>query len=193
MAEMVLVVGNGEWPRNELLQTLLETAEFTIALDGAADRFDSWDVVVGDLDSISNPDDFEGDNNQENSDLTKALIQYDVDAVVGIEGGRLDHRIAAFTALFESDSDAILYFDRWRACRVAKSGLEIELKKDTICSLMAFGKATKVSMSGTRYELNSEDLASGTRGVGNKAVANEVIINHESGDLLFIWEANALE
>ena len=63
MAEMVLVVGNGKWPRNELLQTLLETAEFTIALDGAADRFDSWDVVVGDLDSISNPDDFEGDNN----------------------------------------------------------------------------------------------------------------------------------
>ena len=34
------------------------------------------------------------DSNQENSDLAKALIQYDVDAVVGVEGGRLDHRIA---------------------------------------------------------------------------------------------------
>ena len=100
MAEMVLVVANGDWPSNELVQTLLENSEFTIALDGAADRFEGWDVVVGDLDSIANSQGLEKDDNQENSDLAKALIEYDVDAVVGVEGGRLDHRLAAFTALF---------------------------------------------------------------------------------------------
>ena len=104
MAGMVLVVANGDWPSDDLVQTLLDTAEFTIALDGAADRFEEWDVVVGDLDSIANSDGIEKDDNQENSDLAKALIQYDVDAVVGIEGGRLDHRLAAFTALFETQS-----------------------------------------------------------------------------------------
>ena len=135
---MVLVVANGDWPSNDLLQTLLENAEFTIALDGAADRFEGWDVVVGDLDSIANSEGIERDDNQENSDLAKALCAYDVDAVVGVEGGRLDHRLAAFAALFESQSDAILYFDGWRACRVGESGLNIDLNKGTICSMMAF-------------------------------------------------------
>ena len=87
MSGMVLVVANGEWPSEELLQTLLDNAEFTIALDGAADRFEGWDVIVGDLDSIANPNGIEKDENQQNSDLAKALIEYEVDAVVGVEGG----------------------------------------------------------------------------------------------------------
>ena len=192
MAGMVLVVANGDWPSNELFQTLLENAEFTIALDGAADRFEGWDIVVGDLDSIANSEGIEKDENQENSDLAKALIAYDVDAVVGVEGGRLDHRLAAFTALFESQSDAILYFDGWRACRVSESGLDIELNQGTICSLMAFGKVKNVTLKGVEFELSNELLNSGTRGVGNKSISKEVSVSHEGGDLLFIWEANAL-
>ena len=43
----------------------------------------------------------------------KPLNEYEVGGL-GVEGGRLDHRLAAFTALFESQSDAILYFDGWR-------------------------------------------------------------------------------
>ena len=192
MDGFTLVVANGEWPREELLLTLQEKADFTIALDGAADRFDSWDVIVGDMDSIKESRPEFIDSNQENSDLAKALIQYDVDAVVGIAGGRLDHRIAAFTSLFESQSDAILYFDGWRACRVDISGLEIELEIGTICSLMAFGNVKNVSISGVDYELKSEDLQTGTRGVGNKAKSNPVTISHDGGDLLFTWEASAL-
>ena len=192
MDGFTLVVANGEWPREELILTLHEKADFTIALDGAADRFDFWDVIVGDMDSITESRPEFIDSNQENSDLAKALIQYDVDAVVGIEGGRLDHRIAAFTSLFESQSDAILYFDGWRACRVDISGLESELEVGTICSLMAFGDVKKVSISGVDYQLESEDLHTGTRGVGNKTNSNSVTISHDGGDLLFIWEASAL-
>ena len=192
MDGFTLVVANGEWPSEELLITLQEKADLTIALDGAADRFDSWDVVVGDMDSITESRPEFIDSNQENSDLAKALIQYDVDAVVGVEGGRLDHRIAAFTSLFESKSDAILYFDGWRACRVDISGLEIELEIGTICSLMAFGNVANVSIYGVDFEIKSENLQTGTRGVGNKANSNPVKISHDGGDLLFIWEANAL-
>ena len=192
MAGMVLVVANGNWPSKELIQTLLDNAEFTIALDGAADRFEGWDIVVGDLDSITNSEGIKKYESQENSDLAKALIEYEVDAVVGIEGGRLDHQLAAFTALFESQSDAILYFDGWGACRVADSGLEIELEKGTICSVMALGKVENVRLQGVEFTLDGENLYSGTRGVGNKSVSTEVSISHDGGDLLFIWEANEL-
>lgn len=192
MSGMTLVVANGEWPNEDLMQTLIENSEFVIALDGASDRFDAWDVVVGDMDSVKDSSRFEADKNQENSDLAKALLRYDVDAVVGIDGGRLDHRIGAFTALFETESDAILYFNGWRACRVGVSGLEIELESGTSCSLMALGKVANVSLKGTEFELENQDLFSGTRGIGNKAISNEILISHSGGDLLFIWEANEL-
>ena len=192
MADMVLVVANGEWSDSGLVETMIEASTFKIALDGAADRFDSWDVVVGDMDSISNPELHDADSNQENSDLAKALEIYDVDAVVGIAGGRLDHQIAAYTSLFESNSDAILYFDGWRACRVHTSGLEIDLAIGTICSLMPFGEVKNVSISGVDFILENEHISSGTRGVGNRVTEEVVKISHEGGDLLFIWEANEL-
>ncbi len=192
MTGMSLVIANGQWPEENLIQTLIENAEFIVALDGAADRFDSWDVVVGDMDSVSAPERFDADLNQNNSDLAKALIEYEIDAVVGIDGGRLDHRLAAFAALFESKSNAILYFSGWRACRVDKNGLDIELEPGTTCSLMAFGKVENVSLKGTEFELENQDFFTSTLGVGNKVVSNEVLITHEGGDLLFIWEANEL-
>ena len=190
MADMVLVVANGEWSDSGLVETMIEASTFKIALDGAADRFDSWDIVVGDMDSISNPELHDADSNQENSDLAKALKNYDVDAVVGIAGGRLDHQIAAYTSLFETNSDAILYFDGWRACRVHTSGLEIDLAIGTICSLMPFGNVNNVTWKGVEFILENEDMSSGTRGVGNRVTEEVVNISHEGGDLLFIWEAN---
>ena len=192
MADMVLVVANGEWGDSRLVETMIETSTFKIALDGAADRFNTWDVVVGDMDSISNPEQYETDPNQDNSDLAKALEMYDVDAVVGISGGRLDHQIAAYTSLFETNSDAILYFDGWRACRVHSSGLEIDLPIGSICSLMPFGNVKNVSISGVDFVLENENLSTGTRGIGNKVTEQIVKISHEGGDLLFIWEANEL-
>ena len=192
MSGMTLVVANGEWPNEDLMQTLIENSEFVIALDGASDRFDAWDVVVGDMDSVEDSSRFEADKNQENSDLAKALLKYDVDAVVGIGGGRLDHLLGAFTALFETESDAILYFEGGRACRVGILGLEIELESGTSCSLMALGKVANVSIKGTEFELENQDLFTGTRGIGNKAISNEILISHDGGDLLFIWGANEL-
>ena len=189
MAGRVLVVANGDWPSKELMDTLLEDAEIVVACDGAADRLEHCDFVIGDMDSWSKQKQIESIEivDQENSDLAKALEYFDVDWIVGVEGGRMDHRLAAFTSLCETNSSAILYFDGWRACLVPKEGLEIELKENSICSLFAFGKVEGVSISGTEYELKNQMLSTGTKGVGNRVVESEVKINHESGDLIFIW------
>jgi thiamine pyrophosphokinase len=189
MAEFVLVVANGEFPSDELFGTLIEQADFTIALDGAADRFEGWDVVIGDLDSIENREGHEAMNNQNDSDLAKALKKYDVDAVVGIAGGRLDHQLQAYTSLVESNSDAILYLDGWRACRIPDEGLNIELKSGSICALFALGPVESVTLTGCEFEMSNENLNTGTKGVGNSAKGGNVEISHAAGDLLFIWSA----
>ena len=49
-----------------------------------------------------------------------------------------------------------------------------------------------VSLEGTEFNLNKQDLFTGTQGVGNKVVSEEISVSHEGGDLLFIWEANEL-
>ena len=149
MAGRVLVVANGEWPSKELMDTLLEDAEIVVACDGAADRLEHCDFVIGDMDSWSKQKQIESIeiSGQENSDLAKALEYFEVDWIVGVEGGRIDHRLAAFTSLCETNSSAILYFDGWRACLVPKEGLEIELKENSICSLFAFGNVEGVSIS----------------------------------------------
>ncbi len=190
MGEFILVIGNGNWPSKALIQTLIEKSDTIIALDGAADKFDSWDIVIGDMDSINNQEQYEADTSQCDSDLAKALRRYDVNAVVGIEGGRLDHQLAAFTSLFETNSNAIVYSDSWRACRVPIEGLELNLDIGTRCSIMPFGTVKGVNLNGCEYELSNQDIKTGTLGVGNKINSNPVNISHESGDLLFIWEAN---
>ena len=191
MADRVLVVANGIWPSDELMNTLIEEADIIVACDGAADRLERCDVVIGDLDSWSGKGDMEVIklDDQESSDLSKALKHFDTDWVVGVEGGRLDHRLAAFSALCETNSSAILYFDGWRACLVQKDGLNIELENGTDCSLFAFGIVKGINLSGTEFTLENETLKTGTRGVGN-IVSNSVVnISHKSGELLFIWSA----
>ncbi len=191
MADRVLIVANGNWPSEKLMNTLIEESDLIVACDGAADRLEYCDVVIGDLDSWSGKGEMEviKVEDQENSDLSKALNHFDADWVVGIEGGRLDHRLAAYTALCETNSSAILYFDGWRACLVQKEGLNIELESGTKCSLIAFGIVEGIRLTGTEFTLENETLKTGTKGVGNTVCDSIVNISHDSGDLLFIWSA----
>lgn len=193
MGEKILVVGNGHWEENQLFHDLLSNSDFVIALDGAADRFDGWHEVIGDMDSIKNSKGLFKDESQDNSDLSKALSKYKVTTVFGIDGGRLDHRIGAFTSLFETKSDAILYFDGWRACRVPDSGLKMNLNTGSNCALFAFGIVESVTISGTEFELKNQNLETGTLGLGNRVKNRVVEITKSKGDLLFIWEENGHE
>ena len=190
MAGNILVVGNGDWEENQFFNDLLSKSDLVIALDGAADRFDGWHEVIGDMDSIKNSEGFFKDISQDNSDLSKALSKYKVNRVFGIDGGRLDHRIGAFTSLFETKSDAILYFDGWRACRVPDLGLKMALEKNSNCALFAFGTVESVSIIGTEFELQNQNLETGTLGLGNRVKNHIVEITKSKGDLLFIWEEN---
>ncbi len=192
MGEEILVVGNGKWERTPLFEKLISKADFIIALDGAADKFEEWDVVVGDMDSIKTIGDHEIDKNQDNSDLSKALEKYPVSSVFGIDGGRLDHRIGAFVSLIETDSDAILYFDGWRACRIPDVGKKFHLKVGSNCALFSLGNSKSVTITGVEYQLETQDLKTGTIGLGNTVTKPEVFVQKSEGDLLFIWEENEL-
>ena len=129
----------GEWSLAEVLQGREVFAEYehVLALDGAAIRMVDAGIVptaiIGDLDSVDNTtlEHCKANGslvihtpNQEQSDVAKGLHwaektypneQIDL---IGIELGRYDHNLAAYSALFECNTSARILMDGWSALRV---------------------------------------------------------------------------
>ena len=201
----VLIVANGEWPQQFDVVDRSEAYRVVVALDGAANRLIGNnkipDVLLGDLDSVSEsvleqcksfgvtivhtPD-------QQRSDISKGLdwVQRtypdsDVD-IIGVEIGRYDHHLAAYSALFECNSDATILLDGWQARRVSQTPTDIETKPNSIISLIPFGDVTGATIKGCQFSLDNETLTTGTRGISNIATGTSISVSVESGDLLLL-------
>ena len=203
----VLIVANGEWPSSFNLQHERTTYDQIVALDGAANRLLELnlapDVIVGDLDSITtsvlNQCESSGVHivripSQEKSDISKGLqwVQQEqpnarID-VIGVEIGRYDHHLAAYSALFECQSSATLLLNGWTATRVDSNPTTFQVKPHAIISLIPFGSVQGVTLEGCQYPLQNASLTTGTQGVSNKAIESEIVVSAQSGDLLLLIE-----
>jgi thiamine pyrophosphokinase len=205
--QSILIVANGAWPEGFDLEQEINKYATVVALDGAANHLVQSglfpDVVLGDFDSIdemvleqckaaqvnivATPD-------QERSDISKGLEwvhktypESNVD-VVGVEIGRYDHHLAAYSALFECNSLATIILDGWEACRVSSTPRNIDTKPDKSLSLLPFGTVTGVHLEGCQYPLQSEILTTGTRGISNKTIGSTITASVETGHLLLLVE-----
>lgn len=108
------VIGNGEFPRREIMDNWLRRVSFTACCDGAADRFLSMgltpDSIIGDCDSLSDETKLQYAPmicriaDQESNDQTKAVrylaskgIQNMV--ILGATGRRDDHTLGNISLL----------------------------------------------------------------------------------------------
>ena len=193
----VLLAGNGDFPSPKFLKDLVKSADKIIGIDGGADRLQLHDVIpniiIGDMDSISAKyiADFSGEiytvKSQEETDLVKGLNWcytqgYDSVDIIGIEGGRVDHQLAAFAAICEvPNMDAVLHFNDYLAQRLTENW-ETELQLGTQISLFAFGTVRNLSLFGFQYELNNEKLTFCSKGVSNRTTSKKIAITHNSED-----------
>ena len=203
----VLIVANGAWPKSFKIDEVFAEYEHVLALDGAANRMVDAGIVptaiIGDLDSIDNTtlEHCKANGslvihtpNQEQSDIAKGLHwaentypneQIDL---IGIELGRYDHNLAAYSALFECNSSARILMDGWSALRVNSIPNRIQVRKGAIVSLIPFGDVTGVSLQGCEYSLEHASMSTGTQGVSNKAIDATIVVSAQSGDLLLLFE-----
>ena len=203
----VLIVANGEWPSSFNLQHQATAYDVLVALDGGANRFLEFDlipdVIVGDLDSITtsvlNQCESSGVQiiripSQEKSDISKGLqwVQQELPNaridIIGVEIGRYDHHLAAYSALFECQSSATILLDGWTATRVESNPTTFQVKPGAIISLIAFGSVQDVTLEGCQYPLQNASLTTGTQGVSNKAIESKIVVSAQSGDLLLLIE-----
>ena len=192
-----LLCADGEWPPESVWKPLSEQCGVIIGVDGGTDAAISRNIAVnlatGDFDSITDteverialPD-------QNSSDLEKTL-QYAAEngaetvEVVGVEGGEIDHQLAAFAALIEAppELDIHLHMSEHVVMRCLDE-LEVVLPEGTKLSLFAFTACANVSISGVEFPLEEEPLAFSTRGLHNVALGGPIHIESDGALVVVI-------
>ena len=192
-----LLCADGEWPPESVWRPLSEQCGVIIGVDGGTDAAISRNIAVnlatGDFDSITDteverialPD-------QNSSDLEKTL-QYAAESgaetveVVGVEGGEIDHQLAAFAALIEAppELDIHLHMSEHVVMRCLDE-LEMVLPEGTKLSLFAFTACANVSISGVEFPLEEEPLAFSTRGLHNVALGGPIHIQSDGALVVVI-------
>ncbi len=192
-----LLCADGEWPPESIWRPLSETCETLVGVDGGTDAALSRNLAVtmatGDFDSITDseverialPD-------QNSSDLEKSL-QYafekgaKVVKIVGVEGGEIDHQLAAFAALVEAPSELeiSMHMSEHIVMRCLDE-LELVLDEGTKLSLFAFTACANVSISGVEFPLDGEPLAFSTRGLHNVALGGPIHIQSDGALVVVI-------
>jgi thiamine pyrophosphokinase len=193
--EKALVVGN-----RPLSSKVIELAKnsLVVAADAGADRLLKFNIVpdwvIGDLDSVSERaitklEDWTITNKDiQKTDLEKA-VDYAFEkgvkeiVIVGWEGGRIDHTLAALGMAFDP---RIKLIDDNFSVYCVDGEKSIKGKENTLFSLIAMPDA-RVSINGARWNLEHEKLKIGGRGIHNEiGPSGEVTIECHSGNLLLI-------
>ena len=208
--ERVLIGAAGKWPDEATWQPLIDAADFIIAADAGAEQMAergiSADIILGDMDSLAVDDvskhpDAEVINMpwQNDSDLVKALHWVAEDErfpetihidIVGIEGGRPDHALAAYAALFESASpNTILHLQDWQATAVIGTH-EFHCSSGAIVSLFAIGPVTGLTIQGLKYEMKNESMDFSSLGLHNHGMGKMARITVSEGKLVLLRESN---
>ncbi|WP_439116588.1 thiamine diphosphokinase [Paracoccus liaowanqingii] len=178
----VTVIGGGAVAAVDLDQALA-VAPLLVAADGGADRALSLgrrpDWVIGDLDSLS---DAARDlvpagrllevAEQDSTDFTKCLdrIAAPLIVAVGFAGLRLDHTLAALTALVQPGAPLVVMLAPDDVVLACPPRLELPLRAGTRVSLFPMGPARGTSR-GLEWPIDGIDLAPGGRvGTSNRAL-----------------------
>jgi thiamine pyrophosphokinase len=197
-----LLVTGGDAPGFDLIQHRLEGCSFICAADSGLDILISWgiepDLVVGDMDSISDPailDRYPGT-------IRHPADKDDTDTEIGIHelrnrgfqrilligggGGRLDH-LLAIRALFEKPWGQ----DEWlthreRVVRISEpTGFTVPLGATVSVFPLSTGSSGMTS-TGLKWPLDGLCWGPGEFGVSNRAVMPEVSISPGANPVLVV-------
>ncbi len=174
------------------------TAKRVIGVDAGADIASeiglNVDIVIGDLDSIRqtdyDPNKLHLIESQNNSDLAKALDYCSAQSwkdiiIVGIDGGRADHSLAAWAALAEAAPELrILMYTRdsiaYRATKLCS--VSIRVHQSTTFSIFGLTpppeeSAPTVTLTGGEWSLENENLPFSSRGLSNLSIEEIVTLS----------------
>lgn len=204
--DIIILFAAGDDLPSDILDDLPEAA-LVVAADGGYDLARALgiavDVVVGDMDSIEDPDGLPGNviveshsPDKDATDLELALDRIALDrparvVVVGGAGGRVDHELATAALLCADRYSAIEEID-WLTGRASSHVIRrrrtLHADVGTMMSLLPVnGDAYGVTTAGLQWALEDATILSGsTRGVSNRFTSPAADIQLTGGVLLAV-------
>ena len=203
-----LIIAGGARP-DPLVVGALPEIDRCIAADSGADLALAVglevDVVIGDLDSISEAGlervreagaevrSFPSEKDATDLELAIALAhEQTIDRliIIGLAGGRLDHELANIGALAAAARRGVEVDGLIGSARLAvvqgRRSLEGALG-ETLSLLPVLGRVAEVTTTGLEYELRAEPLEAGSaRGMSNRFIAREATIQVGGGILIAV-------
>ena len=194
-----VVLGNGDFPKNEIPLNIMESAESVTVCDGAANEFVARggkpDVIIGDGDSL-NPelrerfkDIFIQVAEQETNDQTKAVTYLskkgirDI-ALLGATGKREDHTLGNISLLveyFKAGLDVRIFTD-YGVFVVSSGDTEFLVKTGKQISIFNFG-CTKMQSENLKYPLYP--VSNWWQGTLNEALADTFTLHTDGIFMIF--------
>ena len=198
----VTVIGGGAVRPADLAQSL-SVAPTLVAADGGADRALALghlpDWVIGDLDSISAAarkaipaQRVAHITEQDSTDFTKCLTRIAAPFVmaVGFAGRRLDHTLAALTAMATVTRPPVILLASDDIVFLAPPRVTLPLMPGTRVSLYPMGPARGTS-TGLEWPIEGIEFAPGTR-VGTSNMARGLVTLKIEGRMLVMLPRDAL-
>jgi len=206
-ADPVTLAGGGALDP-AMLDSATRVAPVLIAADGAADRLAAWGhmpaVVIGDMDSISDPTRWQDGparlvhlSEQDTTDFEKCLYATNAPFYVaaGFTGGRVDHTLAVFHALLRYPDKPVFLLGEVEVMALLPPARPVSLALDAwaTVSLYPLVPVRGLVSSGLRWPIDGLDFAAGRQvGTSNSAVSGDVEIAVDGPGMLVMLERRYL-
>ena len=202
----LMLVGGAPLPDGALEEAAALT-DATVAADGGADRLAAAGrepyAVIGDMDSVADSaawrdrigDRFVHVAEQDSTDLQKCLrlTRAPLTVGVGFLDGRLDHTLAALSALALAAPRPVILLGGEDVAAALPPRWSMQARIGMRVSLFPMGPARVLSSSGLRWPAEGLDMApAGRIGTSNEASGERVAVSAEGTPLVAILPRVAL-
>lgn len=183
----------------------LKLAPILVCADGGAELAVEHDVqpeaVIGDMDSLSaeareklDPARIHHIAEQDSTDFEKCLRSVQTPAILayGFTGGRLDHQLAACTALVRHPEQRCILMGEEDLCFLAPLHFAIDLPEGTRFSLYPMGEVSGES-EGLMYPIDGLTMSPATRGGTSNEVTGPVKLRLEARLMLVLLPVEHVE
>jgi len=199
----ILIIANGQAPKNQLLHNLVNESDCIIAADGGANicfqNNIKPDYVVGDFDSIDEnlksyfkTSEFIYKPNQEKNDLLKTLefsetLNPKKVICTAVFGKRIDHTLSnVFVLQNQNFKFELEFIDDYTKIFIINKKYEFILPPNYLISLLSYNPIFGVTLKGFKYNLSQKDFPDGFNGVSNKIAETPASISVKKGSLIAI-------
>ena len=187
----VTLVGGGALTPERLAEAEA-IAPRLIAADGAVDRLARWDrvpeAVIGDMDSIEDPDAAKASGarivalaEQDTTDFEKCLYATDAPLYIaaGFTGRRLDHTLAVMHGMLARPDKRVVLLGEAEVVVLLRPGevLAVAVEVGAVVSLFPLLPSRGLASTGLAWPIDGLDMAPGLRtGTSNHAVASRISV-----------------